>query len=760
MSSRNMFPNFEIPNNFQHFDEEISQNEHKPLIEDSKEDNCSKKKNCAFFEDEYKSKKINKRWSMLKDQASYYQIINEEVDSNEASFPSISNNNKTFDRRFSSENCKIEKSKHSSNLIGSAKWAALTKKNAEQLLLKSENTKPVIDSAYDLNLTELDTITDISAYKKDNSPVKGNIEPPAVKPGVLMKRSNTIPKQADKWGTIKERTSLIVKPTDEFTKKVMPSNDKPLTTTPKLLKVVTAVTAAKTATTKFREASKMRIRLKERMRKIVQERLTVKQIFKRYIESSTLHGFCYVCMDTFLGRRLIWAVLMILGAIYFIFKLRYGIKEYFDYPFSTLSTVEYVDDLLFPAVSVCATNSYIASQVYTNQLNTMYKEGRLPLDNNQSIPEYNIPGDELVKTLKNSSLTIESLLKYCDWIMQDTSHPLVTPNNCGALNFTSYFNYKGEQCHTLNSGAKGHELLKVSDVGISHGYELVFDLQTNEVIKNYQLSGMRIVIHDQVFPPQLVDGFFISPGFKTYIKLGITQSQSLPPPYSTECGQKKLKYYAIYSQRLCLLETLTDFTGDLCGCRDVFMPENGLPFCSLQELYSCMYPAKESFSEFTMRKECPSDCEERTFSYELSEARYLHNPPIGLSLSRLDKLQLDKSLPSEAHLSKLAKSLTPKELDAYIESNIISVILFFGDTRIDYHEQEATNDFFQFLGNMGGEFGLMLGASLLTFVEFIDLFIVLLYHQMLRLYNLRKIPDIFASKRNRNKEKTKKCENV
>ena len=44
---------------------------------------------------------------------------------------------------------------------------------------------------------------------------------------------------------------------------------------------------------------------------------------------------------------------------------------------------------------------------------------------------------------------------------------------------------------------------------------------------------------------------------------------------------------------------------------------------------------------------------------------------------------------------------------------------------------------------MGGEIGLMLGASLLTFVEFIDLMIFLVYNQFLRLYKKKKIDDIF-----------------
>ena len=50
---------------------------------------------------------------------------------------------------------------------------------------------------------------------------------------------------------------------------------------------------------------------------------------------------------------------------------------------------------------------------------------------------------------------------------------------------------------------------------------------------------------------------------------------------------------------------------------------------------------------------------------------------------------------------------------------------------------------YHYLGDMGGEIGLMLGASLLTFVEFIDLMIFLVYHQFLRLYKKKKIDDIF-----------------
>ena len=45
---------------------------------------------------------------------------------------------------------------------------------------------------------------------------------------------------------------------------------------------------------------------------------------------------------------------------------------------------------------------------------------------------------------------------------------------------------------------------------------------------------------------------------------------------------------------------------------------------------------------------------------------------------------------------------------------------------------------FSFAGDVGGQLGLMLGASVLTLVEFIDLIAFIIYHQVLRLTRLKK----------------------
>ena len=273
----------------------------------------------------------------------------------------------------------------------------------------------------------------------------------------------------------------------------------------------------------------VRAKLVEHLRKIAEERLTVRQIFARYVESSTLHGFRYSCSDTYYIRRFIWACLMILGAIYFIIKLKEGIIEYFDYPFSTLSTVDYVETLKFPAISFCAVNGFSISKIERSELSRLYKNNRLPLERDWQDPGYDIPGDKLRELIKQTSISIDTLFQDCEWIKRDTSHPDVPMNYCHSINFTSYFNNRGQLCYTLNSGKEGHRLLEVNHEGLIYGYELLFDLNITDAVKSFPYSGLEVIVHDQSETPVLNDGFIISPGFKTFVRMNTLEVCNFNP---------------------------------------------------------------------------------------------------------------------------------------------------------------------------------------------------------------------------------------
>ena len=297
-----------------------------------------------------------------------------------------------------------------------------------------------------------------------------------------------------------------------------------VTSSPRKLNFKDLVSAATTEEKKSGAISGTSIRdkLSEKVRKIIRERMTVKQIFKQYVETSTLHGFRYACMDTFKVRRFLWATCMILGAIYFIIKLQEGITTYFTYPYSTLSTLEYEQNLTFPAISFCPINGFKESVIFNDKnLLRLHQENRLPLSSglNKTEPSFDIPGDELAKLLEKASLSKSEVNTHCIWQFAIERNQNVQANNCSHEDLHPYMSDTGQTCYTLNSGKEGRLKLLTKDEGKDWGYELMFHMNRSELLPLVKLTGMEVFIHDQKVPPLMAERFFISTGYYTYIAL-------------------------------------------------------------------------------------------------------------------------------------------------------------------------------------------------------------------------------------------------
>ena len=259
--------------------------------------------------------------------------------------------------------------------------------------------------------------------------------------------------------------------------------------------------------------------LAEKLQKIQFKRLTLKQIFKRYVESSTLHGFRYSCSDMFILRRLIWGLLMVLGAIYFIVKLKQGITEYLSHPFSSIATIESVDSLEFPVVSFCLINSLNISKVKSSTLNVLYKQNRLPIYSNWSDPEFDISGEKLYSLLQNSSFNIDDALESCNWILQQTANPNSAPFICDSSNFTQFINKNGQLCFEFNRPVEGGEVLSVDKKGLNYGFDALFNLHANDALNTLPLAGIQVMVHHYEEPSIQSNEFIASAGYKTFASL-------------------------------------------------------------------------------------------------------------------------------------------------------------------------------------------------------------------------------------------------
>jgi Amiloride-sensitive sodium channel. len=332
-------------------------------------------------------------------------------------------------------------------------------------------------------------------------------------------------KQVSAWGRLRQSQGLGRVPSDKPMNMETPSarNLDNMANAAYAVHATQKVTGVLKDKAKESISIKQKLALKERMAKLVAERLTIKQIFKRYVETSTLHGFCYVCSDTFLIRRAIWAILMILGAVYFLIKLHDGIIHYLEYPFTTLASIEYVPQLLFPAMTFCPINPFKLDDFNSSILYKIQQASGLPISSNWTDPGFDVSGADLHQAILNNSYDIKELVYDCDWVSQDTDHPLIPHRDCGPHNFTKYISERGEVCFTVNSGKHNHPLLKVNHSGLGYGYELLFDLNAPGSLLSNPFNGVRIILHDQAEPPINNDGFILTPGFKSFVRMERTE---------------------------------------------------------------------------------------------------------------------------------------------------------------------------------------------------------------------------------------------
>lgn len=154
-----------------------------------------------------------------------------------------------------------------------------------------------------------------------------------------------------------------------------------------------------------------------------------------FIGNSTLHGFHYCFDKRYRLRRLIWTVVLIGSVCVVLNKLSGSAKKFFDYPFSSTTSVIHVDEIEFPAISICNINDLRMSKMHNTKLHKLLqKEEGMTMDN--------ITGHEYASTTRKANHELSSMTHDCDLINQP----------CSAKNFTHFFQTQGEKCYTINSG--------------------------------------------------------------------------------------------------------------------------------------------------------------------------------------------------------------------------------------------------------------------------------------------------------------------
>ncbi|NP_001296594.1 acid-sensing ion channel 1-like isoform X1 [Hydra vulgaris] len=423
------------------------------------------------------------------------------------------------------------------------------------------------------------------------------------------------------------------------------------------------------------------------------------------IDNSSFHGLSYIFDKRHSVRRTIWFFITIAAFAYAMQKVYESTMNYFSYPFYTVRMRMYVNQIDFPAISFCNLND-----IKFSAMNGTIVDDAVVTQNHEA----NITGEEYRSYNQAARHTLNEMLVDCDFEGKKCSHK----------NFTEFSWMQGESCFTFNSGKPPHTLLKVKGAGINRSLKLTINVQHYDYYRDKMDSGIRLILHGQDETPVKMSGLTVPPGFTTYIQIEKKTIINLEAPYKTKCGSVKLKYFDSYSMHTCWLEQLTDYVYKTCNCKDYFMPGD-IPICSFDLLYNCAWPEWETFDKQKLYQ-CPLPC--KIDSYEVSLSRALF--PTGLYAS-----SLANDLRKYQQVPIALKSKTDELI--FMRENLLRLVIYYDDLAYELVEQKPSYNTLLWLGDVGGQIGLFIGAGVMSYFEFIDCLAMVIYTRFFEKISLK-----------------------
>ncbi|XP_077984845.1 acid-sensing ion channel 1A-like [Glandiceps talaboti] len=330
----------------------------------------------------------------------------------------------------------------------------------------------------------------------------------------------------------------------------------------------------------------------------------------------------------------------------------------------------------------------LLQDMYSFNQTTIYAEGLDWMKYNDSTNEItNITDFGLVAAHK-----IEDILVQCQWSTHSTCHP---------ENFTTIFADFGV-CYTFNGDADNP--LFVHNRGRIYGLYMILDLQQHEYFYgSHRGAGIKMLVHSATDPPLIGElGMALGPGMDATVALTTSRVER------TNCKDESLDYYKHYSGANCELAKRTNSVLATCGCRAPYMPGDER-LCTLEEEVTCLPNVLGKHDYF-----CPAPCDATIYHATLSFA----------------------SFPGEHVLQKISETYNKSEDEIW--KNFIAVSIYMEDLSVFMTKQEIAYTIDNFLGDMGGQLGLCLGASILTMWEFGEFVLTLLCYRCRGLFKMMK----------------------
>ncbi|KAI8481463.1 hypothetical protein Bbelb_408370 [Branchiostoma belcheri] len=448
---------------------------------------------------------------------------------------------------------------------------------------------------------------------------------------------------------------------------------------------------------------------------------------KAFASNTSLHGFNRIASSPGGSPRVLW-VIAILGS-YTGFGYMFGsmMASYFKYDTITDTTLEFADELLFPAVTICNMNKFDSDKLQVADWSylSLFLYG-IQAD----IPTILALGMQPDETV-NSTMTgvkVEDLVLAKGFNLSSNRMPLCLWRGayCSEQNFTHSFGHYGN-CYTFNADAD-NQLKQTTEGAHGNGFTAFVDIKEDKYTESFLVGGnaevgLKLLVHDPREPPMMdTQGIALAPGNHAFIAIkqilsdywtvpdDLTSSSLRPslsftiacssslhpyenhvPPWGV-CKDLQLEYYDTYTLNGCYLECRSKHVVRNCSCRPYDLPGTA-PSCDPRTMFTCVRAVLAQVITGDLKCDCPVPCRMTSYSTSLSFAGF----------------------PNKHTRNYLAPLLGMEP--GYMADNGVVFSVFYEKLNYQKIRQLKAMDEGQLSSNIGGMMGLFLGASVLSLLE-------------------------------------------
>ena len=470
-----------------------------------------------------------------------------------------------------------------------------------------------------------------------------------------------------------------------------------------------------------------------------------RNIAKEVLLNSTSHALPNILRNENIVIKTVWTITLLISTALCSYLCIQSIMSYYSYAVNTNTRRIYESPTLFPTISICTKQKYTTDYAIEFLKKIIIKNNFEDIFNQTVYDSYkhdisylsfytdNLFSSANINILNENST--DEQRKMVQYKLEDILIGCIFNGieNCAADDFYwKYDNLMGN-CYYLNHAKSNSSVFKYAKFnGVYFGLTMTlfmgikYDLKIlnpNRGITLFiqnssnQLGSTQIELQAGVKTNIAIDRYFSTQFPKPYSNCDIDNDN--PKEFESNLYNKIIRSKFQYDQQKCLELCYNEIAMMNCNCSDIYtLSFDSQSFCDTNNV--CLFKTFQEYlsntsSEYYVNNYCSPLC-----PLEFNQTSF------GITLSTTDiKPDYYSSIIQNKakSLNITNRTLTKEE----IKSSIINFSIYYESLSYTLSTESPSLDIIGLLAYIGGTLGLFLGVSVLTFVEFVEIFLAFIF---------------------------------